>query len=113
MSLGAVAEELQRRYPGLLRSSLVEAIRRRLAEAERELREVEAELEKLRRRYGTDLEEFEKAMDDSLEAHEAWIEWRFLHEAKKSLEEEIGELRQLLRKALGEVPGHSSEAREA
>jgi len=113
VSLGAVAEELERRYPGLLRSSLVEAIRRRLAEAERELREVEARLEELRRRHGMDLEEFEKAMGDGFEAHEAWIEWSFLHEAKKSLEEEIDELRQLLRKALEEVLGHSSEAREA
>jgi hypothetical protein len=28
-------------------------------------------------------------MSDSFEAHEDWIEWRFLQEAKKSLEEEI------------------------
>lgn len=109
MSLSAVVDELQRRYPGLLRSSIVEAIRRRLAEAERELREVEARLEELRRRHGAGLEGFEKAMGDGFEAHEAWIEWRFLHEAKKSLEEEIDELRQLLRKALGEVQEHSSE----
>ena len=111
MSLSVVTKELQRRYPSLLRSSIVEAIRRRLAEAREELRGVEAELEKLRRRYGMGLEEFEKSMDDSFKAHEAWIEWRFLYEAKKSLEEEIDELRQLLRKALGETPGHSSEDR--
>ena len=107
-SIADIAERLGRRYLALLRSSLVEAIRRRLAEAEAELREVKARLEELQRRHNTSLADFERSMGDSLEEHEAWIEWKFLQEAEKSLEKEIDGLRQLPGKALREVQEHNS-----
>ena len=112
MSRGIV-ERLSKRYPGLLYSSIVEVIRRRIALVERELAEVNTRLRRFEEKYGVCLEEYERSMGEGFEEHEEWVEWRFLVEAKKSLEAELDELKKLLGEALREVQRHHSGSRRA
>ncbi len=72
----------------LKKTALLSALLVRKTDLEKRLKEIEGEIEALRKEHGS-FDRFVKGMDDSLEAHDIWIKWSFLREAKKKIEEEL------------------------
>ncbi len=102
MTLELLAE-LEKRYPDLVKTITILVLKKRIKSVRDELSRIESEIKRYREKYGKDLNEFEKSMSNSFEEHEDWIEWRFLMELKKSLEEELRDLYKILERLTQQV----------
>jgi uncharacterized protein YhaN len=54
----------------------------------KELKRLNSKIEKFEKKYKMSFEEYEKAMGDTFQEHNDWIEWSYLVESRKQLVKE-------------------------
>ena len=96
-------ERLLSENPVLAKAVALEVVARRRRQLLGELRRIEERIREFESKYGASIEEYDRTMGDSFEAHEVWFEWKALVEVRKSVEEELKGLERTLRKLTGKV----------
>jgi len=66
------------------------AVEKKKKEIRRELNRLDSKIKRFEKKYKMNFDKFERAMGDSFQEHNDWIDWSFLEESRKQLLEEIG-----------------------
>jgi len=85
-----------------VKAAIITSIENKIEHLERELNEIKKRIYRLEEEHKMKLEHFEKTMGDSFEGHEIWFEWKSLIELKKSMEEELRELKKMFKEIVKE-----------
>ena len=96
-------ERLLSENPVLAKAVALEVVARRRRQLLGELRRIEERIREFESKHGASIEEYDRTMGDSFEAHEVWFEWKALVEVRKSVEEKLKGLERTLRKLTGKV----------
>lgn len=76
--------------------ALKEVAKRKFLEKRKTFKRMRKQAAKFEAKYSATFEEFSQKVPDTPEAHDDWIEWTYLHEAIKELQNTIEKLERLL-----------------
>jgi len=82
----------------LYMEALKEIARKKMVLKRRKLNRIRNKIKRFEKQYSCTLNQYAAEMPDTLKAHDDWMEWSFLVESQKALEESIRKLEQLLGK---------------
>ena len=68
----------------------------KLAEKQKELRDLKKRRARFESRYAADLADFSKNLPDTLKSHDDWIEWTFLEKTIAEKQQKISKLEKML-----------------